>query len=272
MALDIIDGNDVAATLKSTLDGSDHVTHHNIDAVIPGTGATALGKATDSVPGATDTGVVTLAIRADTVANQVSADGDYAPLIVGSDGALWTRVTSVSPGSAAGNLGKLRDAVAGATDLVIPAAFIRRDSPTALTPAAGDYEVAQVNANGSQWVQPTLSPTGGLTPYKLVSAATTNATSVKGSAGTLGSIVAVNTHASNIAYLKLYNKASAPTVGTDTPVHVIPLAVAAGGVAITFPTGLNFSTGIAFAITGAMADTDTTAVAANQVAVSLGYV
>lgn len=57
----------------------------------------------------------------------------------------------------------------------------------------------------------------------LTSAATTNATSVKTSGGTIYNIVASNTGAA-AAYLKIYNKASAPTVGTDIPVHtcVIP--------------------------------------------------
>ena len=57
----------------------------------------------------------------------------------------------------------------------------------------------------------------------LTSAATTNATSVKTTGGTIYNIVASNTGVTDV-YLKIYNKASAPTVGTDIPVHtcVIP--------------------------------------------------
>src|SRR6185437_14304635 len=104
-----------------------------------------------------------------------------------------------------------------------------------------------------------------------VSAATTNATSVKASAGSLGVVVCSNV--STVAYLKLYNKASAPTVGTDTPVFVVPIPgnAAGAGASVAIPAGLSFSTGIAFAITGLPADTDTTAVALNQCVVSLGY-
>lgn len=272
MALDIIDGNDVAATLKSTLDGSDHVTHHRTDAIIPLTGATNLGKAEDAAHTSGDVGVMMLGVRNDTASSLSGTDGDYTPPTFNSVGAMWVASTAITPGTAATNLGKARDAVAGASDSIVGVGMVRRDSPTASTPAAGDYEVPQLNVNGSQWVQPTLSPAGGLTPYMLISAATTNSTSVKASAGTLGSVVATNMHATNIAYLKLYNKASGPTVGSDTPVQVYTLAAAGGGVALTFPTGMNFSTGIAFAITGAMADSDTTAVALSQVAVSLGYV
>ena len=51
----------------------------------------------------------------------------------------------------------------------------------------------------------------------IVSAATTNATSVKASAGIINDIV-VGNNGAGVAYFKLYDKASAPTVGTDTPV------------------------------------------------------
>jgi len=272
MALDIIDGADVAKTLKSTLDGSDHVTHHRTDAIIPLTGATNLGKAEDAVHTSGDVGVMMLGVRNDTASSLSGTDGDYTPPTFNSVGAMWVASTAITPGTAATNLGKLRDAAAGASDVLVAIGMIRRDAPTAVNPAAADYEVPQVNSNGSQWVQPTLSAYGGLTPYMLISAATTNGTSVKASAGTLGTLVATNNHASNIAYLKLYNKASAPTVGSDTPVQVYTLAVGGGGVAITFPTGLSFSSGIAFAITGGMATSDTAAVGAAQVAVSLGYV
>lgn len=120
---------------------------------------------------------------------------------------------------------------------------------------------------GTAWLR------GPLTPYKLNSAASTNATSLKASAGILGFAVVTNTNAA-VRYFKLYNKASAPTVGTDTPVQVygIPGATTGGGIAIPLPEkGLGFSTGIAFAIVTGAADADTNAVAANEVIVNLGY-
>lgn len=119
---------------------------------------------------------------------------------------------------------------------------------------------------------PRASTTGGATPYKLISGATTNATSVKASAGQLYSIVAIGTTA-NIRYLKFYNKASAPTVGTDVPVLTIPIPgnTQGAGVAIHFTVGTTFSTGIAFAITAGVADNDSAAVGANDVIVNLTY-
>lgn len=113
--------------------------------------------------------------------------------------------------------------------------------------------------------------TGGATAAKLVSAATTNATSLKASAGTLYGGRAFNSGASP-AFLKFYNKASAPTVGTDVPVLVIGIPA---GQSVDFgignSVGINFATGIAYAITGGMADNDTTAVALNQVCLAMSY-
>jgi hypothetical protein len=118
----------------------------------------------------------------------------------------------------------------------------------------------------------TASDVGTLSA-KFISAATTNATSVKASAGVLYCIVAFNLNAA-VRYLKLYNKASAPTVGTDTPVMTVPIPASAtgAGFVLPIPPGVDFSTGLAFALTTAAADADTGAVAANELFVHLIYV
>lgn len=112
--------------------------------------------------------------------------------------------------------------------------------------------------------------TGGPTRARVQSAATVNETSVKGSAGQVYAIHVANNHATNKAYLKLYNKATAPTAGTDVPVatHLIP---ASGARDIPVSYGDAFATGIGYAITGGAADSDTTAVAADQVTGILLY-
>lgn len=137
---------------------------------------------------------------------------------------------------------------------------------------SGDIAVPRMTVLRQLLVGTQATTIGGWTPYELISAATTNATSVKASAGSIGSIICGNNGA-GIAYLKLYNKASAPTVGTDTPVHtiLIPGNTAGAGFSYPIPAGLSFSTGIAFAVTGGMAVADTTAVGAAQVCVNLGY-
>jgi hypothetical protein len=114
---------------------------------------------------------------------------------------------------------------------------------------------------------------GGATPKHYISAASTNPTSVKASAGQLYSLVAFNQNGAQ-RFVKFYDKASAPTVGTDVPVWTVGLPGNATGAGsnIAVPQGLQFVNGIAFAITGLMPDADTTAVAANDVALNLAYI
>lgn len=96
----------------------------------------------------------------------------------------------------------------------------------------------------------------------LSAAATTNATSAKASAGYLHKVVGYNAAAA-ARYLKIYNKASAPTVGTDTPVMTLYLP---GQSAFALDLdGVYFSTGIAYALTTGSADNDTGALTAADV-------
>lgn len=120
--------------------------------------------------------------------------------------------------------------------------------------------------------RPNNTGTNGTTPYKLTSLATTNANSVKASGGNLYSIIAIGL-TSTVRYLKFYNKASAPTVGTDTPVMTIPVPanLQGAGIAIPFSMGVNFPLGIAIAITSGVADTDTGIIGAGDVVVNLTY-
>ncbi|NCX56201.1 MAG: hypothetical protein EBW87_03270, partial [Burkholderiaceae bacterium] len=104
--------------------------------------------------------------------------------------------------------------------------------------------------------------------YFLNSAATTNGTGIYSSTSSLQSLYASNIGASD-AFVKLYNKATAPVVGTDVPEMVIRV-VAGSNIQITPGLqGYRFPLGLGIAITGLAADTDTTAVAAGQVKVKL---
>jgi hypothetical protein len=94
------------------------------------------------------------------------------------------------------------------------------------------------------------------------SANTTNPTSAKAAAGDLINVMGYNSSAT-VAYLKVYNKASAPTVGTDVPVLTLPLPPTAA-FAFDFAS-LYFSTGIAYGLTTDAADAGTTAVAAGAI-------
>ncbi len=92
----VLDGDGDSQTVKSTDNAGVHTPHHNVDAVIPGTGATNLGKAQDAAAGSTDTGIAMLAVRADTPADAAGTDGDYERL-QSKDGRLYVRSTADLP-------------------------------------------------------------------------------------------------------------------------------------------------------------------------------
>lgn len=107
--------------------------------------------------------------------------------------------------------------------------------------------------------------------FRLISAATTNATVVKAGPGSITLIVASNLNAA-VRYLKLYDKATAPTVGTDVPFMVISLPLGGVPVVIALNSGIQFATGISIALTTGITDADTTAVAVSEQAVSIQWV
>lgn len=142
--------------------------------------------------------------------------------------------------------------------------------PASTAPIATDPALVVSLSPNSPGVALVGAATGGDTPYSLVCAATTNATSVKASAGQLKSYELFNNNATLPRYVKFYDKASAPTVGTDTPVLRIMIPPL-GGANVALPVGAQFSTGIAFAVTNGIADSDTTAINASECLVNLTY-
>lgn len=120
---------------------------------------------------------------------------------------------------------------------------------------------------------PSAGTTGGTTPYHLVAVGTTNSNSVKGSAGVVYSVQTGNINAATIAYLKFYDKATAPTCNSDTVVKtiVIPANSLGGGNNASMPVGWQFTTGIGICVTAGIADNDNTAVTAANVVINIGY-
>lgn len=178
----------------------------------------------------------------------VSADGDVVDLWALRNGALATALT------AAGAL------IGGDASNGLDVDVTRLPAL-----AAGSALVGRVN--------PEPQTANGLSISRVLSGASTNATSVKASAGQVYSIYAHNLNAA-VRYLKLYNKASSPTVGTDTPVLTLPIpgnTAGAGFVLDTGGMGIAFATGIALAITTGVADADAGAVAANDIVVNILY-
>lgn len=112
-------------------------------------------------------------------------------------------------------------------------------------------------------------------PRKYLTTSSTNSNLVQTGRVMLRVILPINT-TTTIYYLKLYNKATAPTCGTDTPLWTVPIpygtnpsAAAAGSGAVIPTGGLQFPLGLGFCVTGGLADNDNTN-AAPGVVINLG--
>jgi hypothetical protein len=160
----------------------------------------------------------------------------------------------------------------GVTGTGSPRVTLASDGTAISTAGFMSVKIDQTTPGTTNAVQDLPGTSGGLSISRVLSAASTNGTSVKASAGQVYAITAFNTNAA-VRYLKLYNKASAPTVGTDTPVltFAIPGNTAGAGFVINIDKGIAFGTGIALAITTGIADADTGAVAANELVVNTLY-
>lgn len=101
-----------------------------------------------------------------------------------------------------------------------------------------------------------------MTIKRVTSAATTNSTLVAAGKRRLDRIALTNV-AVAAKFIKFYDKATAPTVGTDVPIATFGIP-ASGNLHLT---GLRVYTilGLGFAITGAAPDADTTATAVGDI-------
>ncbi|MFA5993365.1 MAG: hypothetical protein WC823_00225 [Parcubacteria group bacterium] len=119
----------------------------------------------------------------------------------------------------------------------------------------------------------TLTPSttvGAATHHHRLSSADTNLVNVKNAAGSISEMVLSNNGAS-AAFFKLYNKASAPVLASDTPIRTIMIPPNSTVVCANTAYNVRLATGISFAITGDVPIADTTVVAANQVMVNILY-
>lgn len=135
--------------------------------------------------------------------------------------------------------------------------------------SSGKLLVNCTGCSAGSTVQLVPATTGGLTLSHLVSAGSTNATSLKASAGQLYGASIYN-NAGYPVFLKFYNLATAPTVGTSTIVFEVPVQAGTER-EVHSDIGLAFGTGIAYALTKGITDADATAVLASDASIDLIY-
>lgn len=146
-------------------------------------------------------------------------------------------------------------------------------APYATEPIPGAQVSATQPVSGTVTATVTGGTINGVTPTasNINSGASTNTAFIKASAGTVFSIAVWNSGGSP-AYVKFYNQTTAPTLASAVPIFVIACAATSSELFSFGPHGNRFGTGIAIAITGGAADTDTTATTAAQVKVSTAYI
>lgn len=109
---------------------------------------------------------------------------------------------------------------------------------------------------------------GGLTTFHLVSAATTNATNIKASAGQVYGWYIYNSNAS-ARKVAFHNTAGTPTAGAS--IYFSLVIPPTSGANVEFTQGLVFATGIAITTVTGLADSDSAAVGANDLIINIWY-
>lgn len=125
----------------------------DVSSVIPGTGATNLGKAEDAAHTTGDVGVMALGVRQDGRAAMAGASGDYIPLSINAEGEL--RVQTFDPGT----IDTFGSLITGSINNAVDVQFYR-DTPANLTTVtlAG---TGTANASGGMATFTTGASAGG---------------------------------------------------------------------------------------------------------------
>lgn len=176
----------------------------DVTSIIPGVGATNLGKTEDAAHSTGDTGAMLLAVRNDAGTALAGTTGDYIPLSTDANGAL--RVAG-----SAGTTQYAEDVATASGDSMVFVGAVRRDTtPASSSGTAGDYSAINVDANGRLYTQAVLYNSTGteITPATDVAEDAAESNGVTGppimtvrrdtaasSAGTAGDYATINTDA-----------------------------------------------------------------------------
>lgn len=127
-----------------------------------------------------------------------------------------------------------------------------------------------VDAGGNPIVFGPSAATNGLTTTPIRSLGTTNLVNLKATPGCIYEIDFYNNAAYDV-WFKLYNLAAAPTLASDVPRWPIQVPTKTG-FSKSFANGRFFSVGISYAITKALANTDATAVVADDLVGTIDWI
>lgn len=130
-------------------------------------------------------------------------------------------------------------------------------------------------AIGSQAPVRAQSGVSGASPFHLVALNSNNCQKIIAGAHSVFS-AQLSGIGSAPAYLKFYDKTTAPVAGTDTPIKVLMIPAAStaangAGSNVLIPFGAQFSSGLGICVTAGIADNDNTSVAAATYVINFDY-
>lgn len=283
--------SDSTGTLAATQSGTWNVNNVSGTISLPTGAATSANQSTeitalqliDNLPntiGSTTSGQSgVLAMGAVTTAAPTYTTAQTSPFSLDTSGSLRVAITNGSVGDTElPAAAPLADNTANPTVPGVGSYNMCWDGSTWDRCPASDGGTGASSANTTRTVEASDSPITtalqlidddqtGATPSGVTSAATTNSTNLKASAGRLMGMYLTNTTTTTY-YIRFYNLAAAPTCSSATG-YVFSMAVPpagaagqAGGFSMPFgPTGLAFGTGIGYCITGGGTSTDNTSAA-----------
>ncbi len=197
----------------------------------------------------------------------VDTNGDYANIACNLSGSLYVTPQSAASGTA---IGRPEDDTWTSGDAGVMGFTERDDTLSSTTSSNHETMALKSDSKGALATFNTGSTANGLSVSSVIAASSNNATNVKASAGQVYHISACNTSAA-IKYVRLYNKATSPTCGSDTPFLRYEVPASNCMPPIDTAIGFPFGTGIGFCITGAAGDSDNTSVTASDVLLNIGY-
>jgi hypothetical protein len=197
----------------------------DVTSIVPGSGATNLGKAEDAVHASGDIGIMVLGVRND-AGSAFAADGDYAPFSLDASGAL--RVTGGGGGTQ-----YTEDAVAAADPVGTALNLIRKDTLAGLTSADGDNVAARGTDKGELYVKhvdaiPVTDNAGSLTVDGTVTANLAAGTNNIGDVDIL-TIAAGDNNIGNVDIVTMPNVTLAAGTNTNEVVGDVAQDVAVAG-------------------------------------------
>lgn len=143
-------------------------------------------------------------------------------------------------------------------------------SDPALSEALVRYDILHADLIAPQPGHNPIAGAGGLLAAPIITAATTNPTVVKAAPGRVFGLSLTNKSAA-YRYFKLFNKATAPTVGTDAAQAVYSVPPGASLSVSLADIGMSFTLGIGYCITAGPTNADVVVVAAEDLVGTLHY-